>query len=208
MKYYNFDLYEKSYPLLSETCLYVPLDSTTNEQIPISIKEMLLIMREAASMVYFVKFLNGAMVFMIWITIIEFVMVFMHAEEALPTRHFDKIVFVRRGLGVFMQIFAIVMIQFIYSWDAHDPIVTLSENSCTDDPILEATFDHMKEYLANAQSGARRVFFYLFLVIIVVSNLGGLGWKLKKLDPFYKKAETNGDQKKKQLKDPLIANKN
>lgn len=193
---YNFQLYEKSYPHLDKNCMYTPKDSDT--PVSINAKELYAISREAARMVYLVKFLSGTFSAMMWIAAIEFLMNYLHAEDALSTECFDKIFLIRRIFAIIFQIMTVIFIQMIYSWDAHDPIQTLSDNNCTDDPILEATFDHMKNYMLDAQNTGRRVVFFLLLSIIIVLNLGGIFFKMKILDPFYKKDEKKG------IKEPLI----
>jgi len=176
--------------------MYTPKDAET--PVSINAKELYAISREAASMVYLVKFLSATFSAMMWVAGIELVMNHLHAEEALSSKYFDKIFLVSRIIKVILEIMTVIFIQMIYSWDSHDPIQTLSDDNCTDDPILEATFDHMKNYMAHAQNTGRRVMFFILLSIVIAFNLGGFFFKMKILDPFYKKDEKKGN------KEPLL----
>ena len=80
----------------------------------------------------------------------------------------------RRGLSLFLLFIGVIMIQKIYRWDGHYFVTQLTQQDCTDDPVLTQVFLNMETYLSNAQSGARRFFLYLFGSIVIAFNIGGL----------------------------------
>ena len=90
-------------------------------------------------------------------------------------------------------------IQGIYKWDGHKPVNAIAEGQCTNDAILQETFGEMKQYLGQSKSETRKIFMYVFLALIVVLNLAGLGFKIGVLDKDTKKS-----QKKDQLNEPIL----
>lgn len=66
------------------------------------------------------------------------------------------------------------MIQCIYGWDGHSLVTQLNQQECTSDPVLDQVFLDMETYLSDAQSIKRKVFLYLFGLIVIIFNIGGL----------------------------------
>jgi heme/copper-type cytochrome/quinol oxidase subunit 4 len=153
--------------------------------------------------------MKWSFVVMLWLCAIELTLTWMHAHEALPFTALNKIVLGRRLLSIALQLFTFIYIQGIYNWDGHAPIdVLAAESQCTGDPVLEANFLHMKTYLDNAQKPSRKVWLCIFTISILVANIGGLIFKKLKFDKHFKKEEKNvKNDKKDQLKEPLVPKK-
>jgi hypothetical protein len=87
-------------------------------------------------MIYYVQTLHWLVIVNILFMIVEFFMVFMHYNEALPTNVYNKIVICRRGLSILLFGFCALCVWGIYSWKGHHSIHILVENKCTQDVIL------------------------------------------------------------------------
>ena len=65
--------------------------------------------------------------------IIEYIMLFMHKEEALSKPAMDKITMIRRIVTILSEIICVLLLVLIYN-SSHDKIVEyLIANPCSDD---------------------------------------------------------------------------
>jgi len=77
---------------------------------------------------------------------------------------------VRRGISLITYLLALTAFIMIYKFNGHEIIEALSETkSCTNDPVLEATFGDIKKYMHKTQSlGAK--FFLLGNFVVVFGS--------------------------------------
>lgn len=78
-------------------------------------------------------------------------MVFMHKEGALPKKIYDWIIRVRRILQVFCICVVFFTIWGVYGWHGHRLVNGLANHQCSNDVMLQDTFDYMKKYLDKSQ---------------------------------------------------------
>ena len=163
-------MYQKSFPKINAQCT-VEKDGVVSILTP---KQVIQTSQDAGRVMRWAYILEWMINLSLWTSIFEWIMFWMTTEGALHDDIFEKMSKARRILSLFLLLIGFIMIQKIYRWDGHDIVTKIAENDCFDNAVLQQLFMQMEEYLGNAQSTARKVFLYLFGLMVLIFSIAGL----------------------------------
>lgn len=171
MEAYKYMMYKKSY-LRWKQCPLKHINGTVLDE-DFSAKELLAAIDHADSIYVMVHWFFGLIQANIYLQIIEFFFIFAHLNEALSMKKFKIFMFLRRLVSIITYAYCIVLLIWIYAWNANGTIEALgSADSCHNDPALDATFEKMHVYISGIQGGGSKFCICFFFAFVLLTFIG------------------------------------